>query len=278
MTANILDVEEGRAIAAPVTVLVEYGSHAMAPDIDNDGRVTMGVDVNATAKFLWGIRDHGEGGVRYRPTFTDDRTLGLRLCGPDVSDTGEGCAVYALQPAEPMQRWFDSLRWTDDARNRIVGRTAWPVRWFGDADIEDLLIPRDRADHNVISEMTDRRAKQEGGLTIGSTIGRRTSPPAIGVRWAWMTPGRVTPDVLAAGRVLVDTRGTSGFDASLLGFYQLDVVTKAVAGISWTDARHRIDGRAWDVVVGVEFRMGRLRVRPNTTIHGMHGTEITLVF
>src|SRR5215471_5264953 len=63
VTANVLDVGRGRAVRPPLTILVERGSHAMAPDVNDDGRVTPGIDVNASAKFLWGIRDHGEGGV-----------------------------------------------------------------------------------------------------------------------------------------------------------------------------------------------------------------------
>jgi hypothetical protein len=102
---------------------------------------------------------------------------------------------------------------------------------------------------------------------------------ALGARWAWVTPSRLVPDVLVTGHALVNGRRPPGFDASVLGFYQLDVVTKAVFGLTWTDPRHAVGGRPRDIVIGVEFRAGRFRIRPNTTLRtGINGTEVSLVF
>jgi hypothetical protein len=279
INANVLDVDPGRPVRPPVALLVENGSHAMAPDVDDDGRVTIGVDVNATGKFLWGIRDHGEGGARYRASFTDDRTLGSRLCGPEDSSRDHRCIPYLLQPAEPLQAWFDTVGITPSVRDRMIGQTAWLVRWFGDANIEELMIPQDRVGDGVITRMTNCRAIRESGLSIGTTLGDEAHSLAVGGRWAWVTPGRLIPDVLATGHALVGAHGLSGFDASLIGFYQLDVITKVVFGLTWTDPHHEVGGRPWDVLVGVEFRMGRLRVRPNTTLRGaLRGTELSLLF
>src|SRR5262249_28458370 len=55
VTANVLDVDPAHPLQPPVAILVERGSHAMAPDVNGDGRVTPGIDVNASAKFVWGI-------------------------------------------------------------------------------------------------------------------------------------------------------------------------------------------------------------------------------
>lgn len=278
VSANVLDVDLARPVHPPVAILVEKGSHAMAPDVNDDGRITPGVDVNA-AKFLWGIRDHGEGGVRYRSVFTDDRTTGARLCDADTSAIDHRCEPYTLQSAEELQEWFQGPNLTESARDRSVGRTGWLFRWFGDVKVEDLRIPRDRASGDVITSMTDRRASQEGGLSIGTTLGRSLQPLAVGMRRAWITPGRWTPDLLASGQVLLDNRlGAVGTEVTALGFYQLDLVTKALAGVTWVE-RLDIPQRTLDVLVGVEFRIGRLRIRPNTTIRGVvKGTQLSLVF
>jgi hypothetical protein len=278
VSANVLDVDPARPVTPPVAIVVEKGSHAMAPDVNDDGRITQGIDVN-DAKFLWGIRDHGEGGVRYRPVFTDERTTGARLCDTETSAIDHRCDPYALQSAEELQEWFHGPNLTESARDRSVGRTGWLFRWFGDVKVEELRIPRDRATRDVITSMTDRRASQEGGLSIGTTVGRSLQPLALGARWAWITPGRWTPDLLASGQVLLDNRlGAVGTEVSAMGFYQLDLVTKALAGVTWVE-RLDIPQRTLDVLVGVEFRIGRLRIRPNTTVRGVvKGTQFSLVF
>jgi len=56
---NQYHAKSGDAVAVPVHVMVERGSHAMAPDIDGDGRFTPGVDSDNVLKAQWGIRDTG---------------------------------------------------------------------------------------------------------------------------------------------------------------------------------------------------------------------------
>jgi hypothetical protein len=278
VTANVLDVDPSRPVRPPVDILVEKGSHAMAPDVNGDGHVTPGIDVNAGAKFLWGIRDHGQGGMWYRAAFADDRSDGVRLCGAGAAAAGDRCHTYSLQSADALQAWLLDQQLTGAERDRIVGRSGWLFRWFGDVDVEDLLIPHDRAVGGVITSMTNRRANQEAGLSVGMTLGTNARPLGIGARWAWITPGKLVPDVLVTGDALFDGDGIVGVAASALGFYQLDVVTKALGGLTWTSAPHPGSPR-WDVLLGVEFRAGRFRVRPNTTLRGgLKGTQVSLVF
>ncbi|GEM_PF-2403973 len=55
-----LDVKNAEQPQLPLFVFVEYGKHAMAPDIDHDGIITFGRDVNGYREraYLWGIRDY----------------------------------------------------------------------------------------------------------------------------------------------------------------------------------------------------------------------------
>src|SRR6185436_17043245 len=59
---NQYDVGDDHVLAPPLTILVERGSHAMAPDINEDGRFTPGIDATAARKLQWGIRDTGATG------------------------------------------------------------------------------------------------------------------------------------------------------------------------------------------------------------------------
>ena len=66
-------VSDDTELAPTVSVLVERGSHAMAPDVNQDGRFTPGIDSTDAPKLQWGIRDTGATGSRYRASFMDSR-------------------------------------------------------------------------------------------------------------------------------------------------------------------------------------------------------------
>ena len=70
---NQYDVESGHAITPPLTILVERGSHAMAPNINHDGHFTPSIDSTGTRKLLWGIRDGGKAWEWYRTSYMDER-------------------------------------------------------------------------------------------------------------------------------------------------------------------------------------------------------------
>jgi hypothetical protein len=98
----------GETLAPPLAVLVERGSHAMAPDINRDGRFTPADDSTGTTKLLWGIRDRGTTWGRYRASYMDLRgASSVRLYGPVTPLTeAEACQPYALTPAGELQDWF----------------------------------------------------------------------------------------------------------------------------------------------------------------------------
>jgi membrane-associated phospholipid phosphatase len=134
---NEYDVDEGREIAPPPTILVERGSHAMAPDIDSDGRFTPSIDSTSSGKGLWGIRDGGSAWGWYRSSYMemrDDRAV--RLCADPLAASEVPCTPYALYPVTDLQRWFDGLQLSKSERLDLVGRTSWVGRVLGDVRVE----------------------------------------------------------------------------------------------------------------------------------------------
>src|SRR5262249_17092667 len=142
---NEYDVRHGKPVEPPVTILVEHGSHAMAPDINHDGRFTPSEDSTTNNKLLWGIRHGGRPWGWYGKSQMDERNPGraVRLCvsfltriaqqfgqdadmtsrSPDgvgqnteeavrsadevIRNADENCGRYDLYPIENLQRWFD---------------------------------------------------------------------------------------------------------------------------------------------------------------------------
>jgi len=73
---NQFDAREDEAISPPLTLLVERGSHAMAPDINQDGRFTPGVDSTATPKIR--VPSRVPPCIRVRSTTTSTGTRKMR--------------------------------------------------------------------------------------------------------------------------------------------------------------------------------------------------------
>lgn len=71
-------------VTLPITVLVEEGKHASAPDRNGDGTYTPGYDVNVKVADAWGVRDVFGSGVissRYHESMTKPRNPADRV-GP----------------------------------------------------------------------------------------------------------------------------------------------------------------------------------------------------
>jgi hypothetical protein len=169
---NQYTVPAGRTLAAPVMVNVELGSHAMAPDINRDGRFTPNVDHTAVSKVRWGIRDHGNTWRWYLERFMDARDVSaVRLCGPAPAPALDppGCSRYALYPAEDLQQWFQAAGLTESDFHEVVGRTSWWARTFGDVRVERLVAPDDEADGRRFERDLQRRTRTESGFVAGFT-------------------------------------------------------------------------------------------------------------
>ena len=256
---NQYTARDDESLVPPLTVLVERGSHAMAPDLNRDGRFTPGVDSTSVLKLQWGIRDRGSTWGPYRASFMDGRDeSAVRLCGP-AADQAEHdpCARYTLYPAADLQRWFGALQLSDRDRREILGSTSWLVRTFGDVRIEKLMVPTDPPDGRVLDAMIGRPTA-ETGFVVGFKSVAHAPALIVGRRYVWAVPSRHAPDVVAEAMALFPSGRRRSFEATVWGSYGIDAITNALLGAGWFS-----EGQAIDVVAGVDLRVGRWRVRPS---------------
>ena len=241
-------------------MLIERGSHAMAPDINQDGRFTPGIDSTATRKLQWGIRDSGATGSRYRASFMDNRdTSAFSLCGPAESHPAElpECRRYDLYPTDQLQSWFQGFDVSPRDRDRIYGRSSWQVRIFGDVRLETLLVPPDPPDGSVLNAMERRRIRGQAGSMIGLTAVGPSPALIIGQRHFWNVGPRRAPDVAAEALVLFSGDRRPLIEGTVWGSYTVDAITNVVIGGGWFSDHHTPD-----IAAGTDLRLGRFTVRP----------------
>jgi hypothetical protein len=267
VAANRVNIPKSREMSAGPDILVELGSHAMAPDLNGDGLFTPGVDHSKQNGFVWGIRDHGEMWSRYRTSYMDrrDPLTSVRLCPKEKADDPDtpapGCVAYTLASSNDLQEWFENLRLTSRQRERIVGTGSTTLRVFGDVNGSQLMVPGDPPDGSMLRTVLQRASHSERGFLAGVMTAVHSTGPLVGGRIALPVNVRGMPDVLAEAIAMAPMNRKPRAEASLLGFYRTDAILKVVGGVGWfTGPRRGFDG-----VAGVEFRAGRLRVRP--TMH-----------
>jgi hypothetical protein len=275
---NEYDVRHGKPVEPPVTILVEHGSHAMAPDINHDGRFTPAEDSTTTNKLLWGIRDGGRPWGWYRKSQMDERNPGrtVRLCVSSLTVTRDGdCGPYNLYPIENLQRWFDDLNLSAEDRREVLGHSSWFTRPFGAVKVEDLLVPKDPPDGSVLDRMLRRHHRSSQGAVAGYGTLNNGSAFVVGGRYFNDVPSLKWPDFVAEGFAMVQDDQHVNVKVSAFGSYALDATTSVVLGVDWiANAR-----RPSDVVAGVEFRVGRLLVRPSWRLReGVYDTLVVAIF
>jgi len=256
-------------------VLVERGSHAMAPDVDADGRFTPGIDSPGALKAQWGIRDTGSTWRWYLHSFMDQRDgSALRLCGPASDLTDDRFPRYTLYPVERLQRWFQDLQLTSADRDEIVGRTSWLVRTFGDVRVESLMVPSDAANDRVLDRMLRRRSDSESGFVAGFTTVDHSPALVLGHRSFWELPSGYAPDILAEAVALLPNGKHTLFEATVWGSYRVDAITNVLLGFGWFS-----ESGTPSLAVGTEIRMGKLRVRPSWRLRdGGFDARLTTTF
>ena len=258
---NQYRVREGERLDPTLSILVERGSHAMAADVDRDGRFQPDVDNSGVSKVRWGIRDSGSTWRWYLKSFMDPRdATAIRLCGPVPSPALDppGCARYSLYPADDLQDWFQALQLSARDRDDVVGRTPWFMRMFGDARIEHLLAPLDEADGRHFDQMLRRRKLTETGFAFGFTTVDHAPALVLSRRSFWEVPSARYPDILLEVAALFPRGRRAMLETTAWGSYNLDAMTNVLVGFGWFSER-----QVASPVIGVEVRAGRFRVRPN---------------
>ncbi len=255
---NQYNADLGPAITPPLAILVERGSHAMAPDINHDGRFTPSIDSTAPGKLLWGIRDGGNAWGWYRSSYMDRRDhTAVRLCA-EPAEAIEPCSRYALYPVTDLQRWFDGLQLSSRERLDIVGRTSWVTRVFGDVRVENLMVPADPPDGRVLDRMLTRRTRTQEGYEAGFTMMGTTPAGIAGKRFFWDVPSHRMPDIVADVSAIIPPGKPTRLQGLMTGSYAIDATTNVLVGAAWfsTGPSHA------DGVLGFDVRIGRFHVQP----------------
>jgi membrane-associated phospholipid phosphatase len=256
---NQYNADIGAPITLPLEIIVERGSHAMAPDINHDGRFTPSADSTAPGKFLWGIRDDGHAWGWYRSSYMDMRDhTAVRLCADPADANEPRCVPYALYPVTDLQKWFDGLRLSSRERLDIVGRTSWVTRVFGDVHVENLMVPADPPDGRVLDRMLARRSRAQEGYEAGFTMLGKAPAGIAGKRFFWDVPSQRMPDIVADVSATVPAGKPTRLQAIVTGSYALDATTNVLVGGGWFS----VAGSHPDGVVGFDVRVGRFHVQP----------------
>jgi hypothetical protein len=249
---NILHATGTLGLPVPVRLLVELGSHAMAVDANGDGLFTPRLDADGPHKCTWGIRDHGTPWCWYQTSDMDARRSDAVVLGG---------SAYRLAPVAELAAAFE-----EEARSasfvKESGRSSWAVRSFGEAGPDALLAVPPPAGDPDAAYGARAVARQERGFTVGASMARSQFSIFAGGRWMFATPA-LLPDVMvdAEGGLTSDGRAYSVVD--VLATYRVDFVSRLFVGGGplvrwWSLTRHEVE---WDWVTGLEFHLGRLRVR-----------------
>lgn len=251
--------------------LVERGSHALAPDIDEDGVFTPGSDGDSGHKILWGIRDRGLIWNRYQRSFMDDRhTESERVFEYGGEAPGAGRLTYRLVPVERLAVAFKSLNLTSKQRKEIfeIDRH-WFKRMFGgdNGSSKKLLVPpaREAASGSI---GIGKFASTERGFLVGPSFKTDRQGVLLGARYSFLHGIRYLPDVVfeADGHLTTLTRPYLSAEALLS--YPIDGTVKVLFGRALVTDSLTFERRQWDWITGVEIRFGRMRVNLATRSWG----------
>ena len=171
--SNELEIEADTRM--PITVLVEEGKHASAPDRNADGQYTPGYDVNRRITDAWGIRDVlGSGHLvagAYEASMAKPRKSTDRVAPPAATNR---CVTSALSSLEQAGADID----------RYVLRPAWSVPVGVPPGPEPERLQRMMRAHRFGSAYPPDQYQFELLKELADPLTGTTSIiPAIGARW-----------------------------------------------------------------------------------------------
>jgi len=263
---NVLRVGDG-AVPRHISFLVERGSHAGAPDIDEDGLFTPGVD-SGRGEVVWGIRDRGQTWAWY-PRGAMDRRRGpdvvvARAEGDERPETGERNFTYKLQPVARLSAQLDALALSDAEKEQLFRQhVSWVKRFFGKSDggSEALVDPRRHEDHGRPGRMLRDVVTAERGVSFGTTNLADEHPIELSGRYSFAARQRYIPRVLVDASAMLALPDRPIFGAELLGAYPIDATTKVIFGGGVLSDPTGTERTQFDAIAGLEFTYGRLRFR-----------------
>jgi len=252
----------------PTRFLVELGSHAMAPDIDEDGLFTPIADGDSGAKVLWGIRDSGMTWSRYQTSYMTPRSGGNAIVfsfdghqEPLEDVRADQHFTYRLASVDSLSRRFDQLQMTDEQRKRAFeNQVFWFNRAFGkDNGRSDTLLLPSRAEIGGESVGILGVSSSERLFLVGTVLNVDEPGFFAGGRYSFLTSSRFVPDLtLQMDGVL--TRNNYYLSPQFLFSYPLDGFTRVMVGQSLVSDSVTFDRVQWGWMGAIEIRLGDMRI------------------
>ena len=269
--SNVFSFPADRSETDPIAVIVESGSHAMAPDVNRDTRFDPKEDSDRDRKMIWGIRDRGATFARYRLADAAPRppesAVVLYHAAADAADLrGKGFQKvfpYQLVHQDYLEQRYRELEAASKEWPKALGAGPGWIKWlFGEPQSGDqLLLPSRHENFGRPENMADRRVLRERGFTAGiTTMMERNVNMTLGGRWAWPVRGRWTPDLMWDSQVFVTCDKTAYLSTQIMGFYPVDAMTNIFAGWGLIVDPANAGRRQLGFLGGFEFRLGRFRI------------------
>jgi hypothetical protein len=256
----------------PTHFLVELGSHALAPDIDEDGLFTPGEDGDSGSKVLWGIRDSGYTWPRYKTSYMTPRGDGNALVFSYAGRTPESDKEqndrhlgYQLVPVESLMDRFAQLELTDkQLKHAFETEVFWFNRVFGkDNGRSDKLLVPPPAEIGTDSIGIRGVSSHERHFLAGTVLNVNDPGLFAGGRYSFLTRSRFLPDLMLQVDGIV-TRKDKYLSPQVMLSYPIDGFTKIMAGQSMVTDSLTFDRVQWDWVGAIEVRLGDMRISAAT--------------
>jgi len=260
----------------PTHFLVELGSHALAPDINEDGLFTPGEDGDSGYKIQWGIRDVGYTWPRYRTSYMDPRSNGNAVVFSSQDATTGGAApedqqhlTYELVSVDSLSGRFAQLELTEKQRKHTFeNQVFWFPRMFGkDNGRSDKLLMPPPAKVGGDSIGVRGVSSSERHFLAGTVLNVGEPGFFAGGRYSFLTRSRYLPDLIMQVDGVV-TRESKYLSPQVLLSYPIDGITKVMAGQSFVTDSLRFDQVQRDWVCAIEVRLGDMRISAATRSTG----------
>ncbi len=258
---NVWRARADEHVPRPLHVIVELGSHAMAADINENGRFDPDIDMNVPAKFVWGIRDHGATWAEFKPGYMTPRE-GVELVGPGGRDEDDLTAAPFTYGLAPVSRLTDGIALIARlAGEKGFGHASWTVRLFGETDPRTVVrVPKPGTDP-ARGSGDAAAAAYEHGFSVGVSNLHGVVSFFGGGRWLVLGPQRL-PDLLVDGQAAVNNEGRMFYVVDSFASYRIDYISRLLVGVGTIGDMRRAAEPRLDLLTGAEFRLGHLRVRP----------------
>ena len=208
---HVTPISAGTRVAERPLLLVELGSHSLAPDVDGDGYVRTNLDVEPR-RITWGLRDTGRIWAWRSP---DDASLRDASASTTLIPAGapgaEGDRTYELEPMPSVDAAFRSLALAPAQEESAFRGQVNPFkRLFGknDGGSPALRRPSSNADHGDAGRLLNDSVERQRGLSLGFTNTFDSYTLMLGARLPLATPGRPWPALTADVGVVFPLRWT----------------------------------------------------------------------